>query len=375
MNPVLLGGDLAGCARLFTTTFDAAGTLVLTVDDVGKAMSVAAVDPPVAESGTLRIPLGHGVIGLVAANGHPVRLNDDAPRNDAHRMLLGLPPGATVARMCLPARGLHGTTVAVVSLHRHSLRPYTDADIERAMPLADILGLRLHAERLEVAAELHHSGRDRLIGDAISAQEAERRRIAGDLHDGVAQTLASLNFHLSAADSALAHDAADTAAQQITTARQLASMAYDETRAAISGLHSLILDDLGLGAALESLTQSVPQLEIEFRADENDSFADVPNHCAAALYRIAQEALNNVVKHANAERVVLSIRRHGDAVVVGVTDDGVGFDVETARARAISAGDRPHFGLATIEERCALIDATLRIDSVEGRGTSVVVEL
>ncbi|HEU4511613.1 MAG TPA: GAF domain-containing sensor histidine kinase [Nocardioidaceae bacterium] len=380
---VLAAGDvdLAAAARLFTEMLDADGVVVFLVDAEGRQLEVgAAYPPPESEERALRIPVGYGVTGLVALNGRPVMLDEDSPRNAAHRRLLGLDPEETVSRLCVPARAMGGPIVAVVAAHRRRPEPFTGDDLARSQRCADLLGLRLYAQGLLGAAEEHRTERDELIAQAISAQEAERRRIAGDLHDGVTQALASLAFHLSAADVGLtaiepSNPAVAVPKAQIQEARRLAGLAYDETRAAISGLHSLLLDDLGLVSALESLTQNVPQLEIEFRGDPADVIGEVPDHWAAVLYRIAQEAVNNAVKHSGASHAVLSLRRVGDSLVLGVTDDGVGFDAERVRAQAGTTALGEHYGLSAIAERCALIGATLRIDSAEDRGTAVMVEL
>lgn len=371
--------DLRAIAGFVADSFDADGALVLLVDDDVDELRVGAAEPacPDAER-ALRIPVGFGVVGLVALNGHAVTLVDDAPRNADHRRLLGLDGDRTVSRACVPAHGMSGSVVGVVSVHRHEGQPFTEDELHRIQVCADLLGLRLYAQGLLGANEEHHSQRDRLIAQAIGAQEAERRRIAGDLHDGVTQALVSLSFHLSAADRGLSGLPEPDArlrrvADDLAKARRLSDLAYDETRAAIRGLHSLLLEDLGLVAALESLTQNVPQVRVEYRGDDAERIGRVPDHCAAVLYRIAQEALNNVVKHAEARHAVLSLRRVGDAVVLAVTDDGVGFDVRAVRSEAGSAtGQR--FGLSSIAERCALIDAVLRIDSVASRGTAVIVE-
>ncbi len=372
--------DLRAVARCLASSFSADGCLVLVVDDTGKDLVVAAAIPPGgANEQALRIPLGYGVAGLVGVNGRAVRLDADSPRNESHRDLMSLASGQTVSRMCLPARG-GGEIVAVVSIYRRGSVPFAEADLDAAQRLLDVLGLRLYAQQLQTADPGHRNQRDRLIAQAISAQETERRRIAGDLHDGVTQALVSLNFHLAAAVVSLASNDAsfssttEEASVQIQSARRLARLAYDETRAAISGLHSPILDDLGLVAALESLTGMVPQLDIEFRATPDERLDEVPDHCAATLYRIAQEAINNVVKHADARRAVLSIRRVSDLIVLAVTDDGAGFDVASVRASRPSAL-ADYYGLSSIAERCALIGASLRIDSVEGRGTAVIVKL
>jgi len=182
------------------------------------------------------------------------------------------------------------------------------------------------------------------------------------------------------------------AAAQIAAARSLLDLAYSQTRAAITGLHSLVLDDHGLVAAVETLVQTAPELEIEFLADDEDAFADVSNHAAAALFRIAQETISNAVRHSKASHVEVSLLRTEGAVVLATRDDGIGFDPRPAlgdNARgfvtmesADGGDDRPftsghvdHFGLSSIAERCALIGASLQIDSDPGRGTSVIVEL
>lgn len=360
--------------------WDADGALLMTVLPDGSVLQVAASFPgsvPQAEA-ALRLPVGYGVIGRVAANGAPVRLDRDSPRDPVHRSVLGLAEGEAVARLCLPVPGLPGTVIGVLSLHRSPERPFDLDALSGGELLAAVMGLRIEAERLGEHERRSISERDGLIARAISAQEAERRRIAGDLHDGVTQALVSLDYHLSAASASLSVGSLERAATDIGTARGLSALAYDETRAAISGLHSLILDDLGLISALESLAQTVSGssgIVASFRCDADPSFDEIPNHSAAALYRIAQEALNNAVKHAEASRAVMSLRRVGELVVLAVSDDGVGFDARKVRSRSLSDGDAEHYGLSSIAERCALIGAALRIDSVEGRGTAVIVEI
>jgi signal transduction histidine kinase len=197
-------------------------------------------------------------------------------------------------------------------------------------------------------------------------------------------------FHLSAADLTMSElatrdDSVDAVRQleraraELIDARELADMAYNQTRAAISGLHSLVLDDLGLVAAIESLVQTVTSdhgPSIELRVDPEAATVNIPDHAAAALYRIAQEALANAVKHAEAQRIVVSLRRVGDSIVLGCTDDGRGFDPEQRRMeRAADPDGGQHFGLSSIAERCAMVEASLRVESGPGRGTTVLVEL
>lgn len=368
----------APTAEQLAGTFQAAGVIVFA--NSGSELTVRDAWPAEqAVTDLLRIPVGFGVTGLVARNGTAVLLDQDSPRNPVHRRALGLAEGETVSRLCLPATGLEGVVAGVVAMHRSPATPFTAADLEQAEPLAALVGLRLHAEQLWQAVHAHRTERDRLIEAAISAQEAERRRIAFDLHDGVTTALASMSFHLSAADlSVAALSGSERARAEVSAARELADLAYHQTRMAVSGLHSLVLDDLGLVAALESLAQTAvadggPVVDLVVEADAD--FTDIPDHAAAALYRIAQEAVGNAVKHAQADRVVLSLRRVGSSVVLGCTDDGVGFDPAQRRAARADDDGTQHFGLSSIAERCALIEASLRLESLPGRGTTVLVEL
>lgn len=359
----------------------------------GQDLTVADLWPANAKGSALSMPVGFGVTGLVARTGSTTVLGADSPRNALHRELLQLKPRKTVARMCIPLRGLEGRIVGVLAVHRSPRKPFVDSDVETATSYAEVLGLTLHAEQLWKTVNRHRTERDRLIKQAISAQEAERRRIAFDLHDGVTTALASMAFHLSAADLTVSELAARNiltggqpeadlrrARAELVSARKLADLAYHQTRAAISGLHSLVLDDLGLVAALESLVQTAGggegELTIDLLVEPHAGLDEIPDHAGAALYRIAQEALANAVKHAEARRVVLSLRRVGDSIVFGCADDGKGFDpAEQRTARSGDSEGAEHFGLTSIAERCALIEASLRVESVQGRGTTILVEL
>jgi two-component system NarL family sensor kinase len=319
-----------------------------------------------------------------------VLIEADSPRNVLHRQLLHLEREQTVARMCIPLQGLECDVVGVLAAHRDPRRPFGQVDLDAAEPYAAILGLRLDAEQLWRTVNRQRTERDRLIKAAISAQEAERRRIAFDLHDGVTTALASMSFHLSAADltisaaQEISDDSMllrelDCARAELLSARKLGDLAYNQTRAAISGLHSLVLDDLGLTAAIESLVQMARRNggpSIELVVDPAAAVDDIPDHAAAALYRITQEALANAVKHADADRIVLSLRGVGNSIVLGCADDGKGFDAAERRtARAVDADGGQHFGVSSIAERCAMIEASLRVESSPGRGTTVLVEL
>lgn len=378
----------APTAADLTRLLAADGVLLYAIS--GQDLNVVDIWPAHPLAGSLTLQVGFGVTGLVARTGKPVLIEADSPRNVLHRQLLALEEQQTVARICIPLTGLEGDIVGVLAAHRDPSRPFGQADLDAAEPYAAILGLRLDAEQLGRTVNRQRTERDRLIKAAISAQEAERRRIAFDLHDGVTTALASMSFHLSAADLTIAAaqgisddptllQKLDSTRAELLTARKLGDVAYNQTRAAISGLHSLVLDDLGLAAAIESLVEMTRRNggpSIELVVDPTAAVDDIPDHAAAALYRITQEALANAVKHAEANRIVLSLRAVGNSIVLGCADDGKGFDVAESRAaRAADADGGQHFGVSSIAERCAMIEASLRVESAPSRGTTVLVEL
>ena len=221
----------------------------------------------------------------------------------------------------------------------------------------------MHQARLHRRLAAREHAAERFAEQVIAAQEAERRRLAGDIHDGISQRLVSLAFHLDAAADAVRGDAS-LAVSELARARELTDLTLDEARAAIGGLRPPVLDDLGLADGLASLARSIAQLPVRVTgADCAD--CPLPEHVVIALYRIAQEALQNVVKHAQATHAEVELRCDAARVLLRVTDDGQGFDI----------GARPDgeasYGLRSMTERAELVGGRLTVTSRPGLGTTV----
>jgi len=137
-------------------------------------------------------------------------------------------------------------------------------------------------------------------------------------------------------------------------------LTLNEARAAISGLRPPVLDDLGLADGLASLARSIHAVQVTVDADESD----LPEHVEIALYRIAQEALQNVVKHSGATAASVVLRCDPGLVSLQIADDGTGFDPD-------SAADRNGFGLSGMAERAELVGGHLDVRSRPGRGTTI----
>ncbi len=240
------------------------------------------------------------------------------------------------------------------------------------MRLADRL-----QERTEELERLNHvllekeAARTFLLKETINAQEAERKRVARQLHDELAQSLTGLIMSLDAVEPLLAEEAGDLRAQLART-RALLGEALDQTRRLILDLRPTMLDDLGLVSALrwyaETHLKSTGAV-VSFTTDGH--VRRLGPELETALFRIGQEALNNVARHARARRVAVRLVWRPDAVVLGIEDDGQGFDLDAAPRYESGAG----LGLMGMRERTEIIGGELTLESRPGGGTRVVVRL
>ncbi len=220
--------------------------------------------------------------------------------------------------------------------------------------------LLLLAWRMARRLDRDRQHREDLLLYAVNSSEAERRRIAADLHDGVVQDLAGVSFGL----SAMAQGVDDPGVErQLTTAA-------DRTRRAVGSLRTLLVDiyppnlrDAGLGAALQDLGNG---LDAEVDLDV-DPLLRLDDTCQRALYRVARESTQNVAKHSRATAVTIRLQREADMVVLTVRDNGRGFDP--------GRSESGHVGLTLMQDLATQLGGDLSIESGPGEGTSVRFEL
>jgi signal transduction histidine kinase len=207
--------------------------------------------------------------------------------------------------------------------------------------------------------------RRQLMEKVIATQEDERRRIARELHDSTSQNITSLIVGLRMMEAQCARCTSPTKAADL---REIASHTLEEVHDLSMRLRPRVLDDLGLAAALERLAHEwqaryqIP-VDVVIQLDER-----LPGEIETALYRIVQEALTNIARHAQAKSVSILVEKHGSSVRAIVEDDGVGFDPSAQR------GER-HLGLLGMRERAELLGGTLTIESAPQSGTSVFIEI
>ncbi len=201
----------------------------------------------------------------------------------------------------------------------------------------------------------------RLGRSVLQVQEDERRRLARDLHDGVGQNLTALKHRLAQiADSLPAELRALRAS--VDGAVALCAETLDDTRQLSRLLRPPILDDLGLEPALRWLARSLGEAAGIAITVEIEPMPTLGDALQTLLFRVAQEALNNVVKHAGARSVLVYLVERGGRMQLQIVDDGCGFDPTSARC----AGG---IGLGSIRERLQLFNGQLELHSVAGHGT------
>jgi PAS domain S-box-containing protein len=219
--------------------------------------------------------------------------------------------------------------------------------------------LRDITDRLRTESQLQS-----LTTQLMSAHEEERRRISRDLHDDINQRLALLAIEMGKLESGPPTTTEATRRAFQTMTQRLAAISDDVRRMAYQ-YHPSILDDLGLAAALRQLTEEFSARTGVRTVVVQEEFPEpLPRDIASCLYRIAQESLANVTKHARATRVEVELTCDGRDVTLSIHDTGVGFDLEQARAH-------PGLGLVNMRERVRSVQGRLEIRSRPGHGTYI----
>jgi len=205
----------------------------------------------------------------------------------------------------------------------------------------------------------------------LSAQEDERKKISRELHDVIAQTLTGINIRLATLKKEASNNTKGLD-RNIARTQQLVEKSVDIVHQFARELRPAVLDDLGLIPALHSFMKNFAS-ETGVRA-QLTAFADVEKLDTArrtVLFRIAQEALTNVSRHAQAGRVDVSIQKHADGICMRIQDDGKSFEVE----RVMHARGRKRLGLLGMRERLEMVGGEFEIESAPGKGTIIIAKL
>lgn len=304
-----------------------------------------------------RVPVGEGVVGTAAAEHRPARWPSAAiPAAETGE------PGAVMAVPLM----LKDRALGVLVVARQSAWPFVEADASLMATLSNQLAIAIENVRLFHEVRVKEAHRGELLSKLITAYEDERRRIARELHDEVSQSLTSLLISLNAAEGV----------RDPTALRQRLAGIYASTEATLEEVRKLIyalrptaLDDLGLVSAVRVHARDLLEaagVAITFDAS-GFGHRRLPAAVEAAVFRIAQEAITNVARHARATAVTIRLALQEGILTLLVEDDGVGFDP----AEVVSRRQDRRVGIVGMQERAALIGGALHVDSRPGQGTRV----
>lgn len=258
-------------------------------------------------------------------------------------------------------------------LHGQAVTPGTFIGplLGAAVAVATVLGYQaLYREserRRELIDELLATREDLAAAERTAGTLAERERLAREIHDTLAQGLSSIQLLLRAAERTLPVD--DPAAVHVRRAREAAQDNLAEARRFVQALTPPDLEHGSLAAALERLCTATPGLAVRFGVSGTP--VKLPTPYEVALLRIAQSALSNSVRHADAARAEITLSFMDTSVALDVVDDGVGFDPSASRGARTGGG----FGLPAMRSRARSLGGTLSVESAPGQGTAVAITL
>jgi signal transduction histidine kinase len=307
-----------------------------------------------------------GVAGEAVRRGEPVISASPRERRKVQQTLLEKSGMEAVLAVPLIVRG--EAIGALVFGRRSAAVPFSTDEQRRAMTISQPVAIALENARLFDATQRQQAALKALSTEVLRAQEEERRRLSRELHDGVAQSASALRLSLTALRGKLAKIAPPAVLRECDELILIAGDSATEVRRLSADLRPPILDELGLLPTLRAHVETMQRrsrLRIEFTAGELPA---LPAGYDINLYRIAQEALTNVIKHAKARHARVKLAADHGKIRLEITDDGAGFDPAT-----VQPSDQGGLGLLGMRERAALFGGSLDIHSEPGAGCRLVI--
>jgi signal transduction histidine kinase len=306
---------------------------------------------------------GEGISGWVAAHREPVLLHGGV----LDERFEGADP--TIGSSLSLPLAVGGTTLGVLNLVRRTDERFTEADLRLASSLADLASVAIEKARLHTTLRERESRVSDLLAAVIRAQEQERRRIAGDIHDGFLQDLSALFLRAEIAKSHVTGGRLEEAAEVLASLQEMVRSQMKGVRDFILQVRPPALDEVGVGPTLRMMVEQIgTEKGIEATFDDRTGPGRLPRPLETIIYRTAQEALRNVVLHAQATKVWVDMSLGEREVTLTVRDDGRGITAEDASGHA----RRTHYGIETMRERVELAGGRLHVGPWAGGGTEVV---
>jgi signal transduction histidine kinase len=258
----------------------------------------------------------------------------------------------------------NGEVIGTLTLTRNTMEPFTKSDLTLLESIGSVIGIRLTNAQLVEDLSNRDAELQRALHRSVELQEEERKRLARELHDEVGQALTSILIRLRALQD---ETDLETVVDRVDGLRYLTAQSIEELRRISMDLRPAALDNLGIIPALKWYAeQSASSSGLDIRFSGPDRLERLPSETELVLYRVAQEGINNAIRHAEAQTINVALSRTNRSVLMDVRDDGKGYNT--------SEMDRG-FGLVGIRERVELLHGTCGVESTPGWGTRLWIEI
>lgn len=314
-----------------------------------------------------RLHVDDSACGGVIEKGQPVVVSDLAHYTAGSGRALYQQGLRSLVHVPLISRGV---TLGTLCIGTKTLHEFGPREVELLMALANQIAVGVENARLYDELARREQLRGDLLDKAITAQEEERKRIARDLHDDTSQSLSALIYSMEAAEVTSTDPHLK---QTLANMRGVVTQTLDGVHKLIHDLRPSMLDHLGLFVALRWYAETHLQpAGMRLRIDERGNLRRPPSKIETALFRVGQEAINNVARHSGARNVRMKFEQHNGNLNIEILDDGIGFDLSQVEYLA----DRQRgLGLAGMQERVGLLGGHIQILSNPGHGTQVVIDV
>jgi signal transduction histidine kinase len=347
-----------------TQTFQASLGIILLSDDETGALRISAsvgMDGEVPED--FKIELGIGFSGKIATSGEPNMILDTSADTDALRPIIRIKAKSLWG---VPLKA-DGETIGVMMIGFPKPYEWLPTERELMRAIGDRTALAIERARMTDALREREQRIAELSGHLLRVQEEERKRISRELHDETGQALMVIRLYLGMMENG---NTAKGVRGKIRETVEVVDRTIEGIRRIIGKLSPLVLQELGLVAAIRKEAKDFARnTGVKARVMIAENVGRLASGTEQAIYRVVQEALHNVAKHAQAKNVTVQVERADELVRVVVEDDGIGIQSRSSNSRDHS------FGLAGIKERIAMLGGTSRVISTKGKGTRIEISV
>ena len=319
-----------------------------------------------------RLPLSDPLVAEMLTLRHALTVSEMDERFPS--LLMGAAVNEGLASMaCLPLT-LKDKVIGLLVTGTRERYTFRSEELVVLTSVASQIAMVIENTRLQQASREKQALIEKLLGKVVAGQEDERKRLASEIHDSVAQSLAAMLSNIQVCQALLGAGAVDEVKEQLAATRSIIADSVREVRTIIFNLRPSSLDDLGLVPSIENyLKRFTRENGVESSLDAKDMPARrLPSTLETTIFRVVQESLTNVKKHARARTVKVRLGADATHVSVTVVDDGCGFDAQEMSDK-FRRGES--HGVEGMRERTAFLGGSMRVQSRKGEGTAVVFEL